>query len=110
MKINELLDETKWELLVNNVDLNKEVHGCFSGDLLSWVMANGETDQAWVTVQGHLNVIAVAVLCEFSCVIVAHGAVVEQDVIDKAQSENLILIRSSLSSYEVVKKLVALGV
>ena len=43
--------------------------GCVC-DLLSWVMAKGDEDMAWITVQTNLNVIAVASLHDFSCVII----------------------------------------
>ena len=39
--------------------------GC-ACDLLSWVMAHGCGDMAWVTVQTHMNVIAVAALLDFA--------------------------------------------
>ena len=39
---------------------DREIACGYSCDLLSWVMAHGKQDMAWVTVQAHLNVIAVA--------------------------------------------------
>lgn len=51
---------------VNNVSLEKEVQGVYIGDLLSFVMANGQENELWLTVQRHLNVVAVAELTGFS--------------------------------------------
>ncbi len=109
MTVQDLLDATQWQCLSNQTDLSKTIEGCFCSDLLSWVMGNGENSQAWITVQAHLNVIAVAVLCEFSCIILAHGAEIEEAVLAKANEENITIIRSDLSTFEVCRKCIELG-
>lgn len=43
-------------------------------------MAHGREHMAWVTVQTHMNVIAVATLHEMSCVIIPEGIRVEDAV------------------------------
>ena len=53
--------------------LDREVKCGYSCDLLSWVMAHGAESMAWVTVQTHMNVIAVAALHDMSCVIIPEG-------------------------------------
>ena len=110
MKVKELLEQTNWELVTEDLDLDREVKGVYVGDLLSWVMGNGEPDAAWVTVQIHTNVVAVALLREFSCVIIADNAEINEDMLNAAKEEGLILIESHISSYETCKKLVELGV
>lgn len=81
--------------------LERDVDGVFIGDLLSWVMAKGKGDQLWVSVQSHLNVIAVASLKEFSAVILAQSAEVSKESVQKAQEENVILLSTDLSAYEI---------
>ena len=49
-------------------DKNAEVSCGYTCDLLSWVMAHGTAGMAWVTVQTHMNVIAVASLMEMTAV------------------------------------------
>ena len=105
MNVRDLVQLNNWKLINENEGLNKEVKGAFVGDLLSFVMGNGEPDNAWITIQSHLNVIAVAMLREFSCIIFVDGANVTQDMIDKANEENLILIKSDSSAYECAIKL-----
>lgn len=70
-------------------------------DLLSWVMARGQQGMAWVTVQTHLNVIAVASLHEMACVILPDGIVMEEAVLDKARAEGIAVITSPLSAYRI---------
>lgn len=110
MKIKELIETTGWHLVTEELDLDKEVKGAYVGDLLSWVMGNGEPDAAWVTVQIHTNVVAVALLREFSCVIIADNANISDEMLEAAKEEGLVLIESKISAFETCKKLVEIGV
>ena len=78
-------------------------------DLLSWVMARGEQGMAWVTVQTHLNVIAVASLHEMACVILPDGIQMEEPVLDKAREEGIAVVTSPLSAFEICGRLSAAG-
>ena len=109
MKINELIEKTGWQYLVEPSE-DKEISGAYCGDLLSWVMGNGEPNQAWITVQAHLNVIAVAVLREFSCIILADGVSLDDDVVSKAKEENMCVIKCDLPVFEIARKLIELGI
>ena len=108
MKVREL-QEHGFEP-VSLPDGDREIDGVYIGDLLSWVMGNGEPDQAWITVQVHMNVIAVAVLREFSCIVIADGASVPEEVLGRAEEEGIPLLESGLPVYDTAKKLVELGI
>ena len=82
----------------------------YTCDLLSWVMAHGEPGMVWVTVQTHLNVIAVAVLSEMACVILPESIEMEQESLEKASSEGMTVLSSPLSAYEICGRLYAHGV
>ena len=109
MTVREAIEKLDLEL-VNEGDLDREVKAGYAGDLLSWVMGKGQPDQAWITVQSHINVIAVAVLREFSCVILAEGAHFPEEVIARAEQEDLVLLESEAPVYETAKKLMELGI
>ena len=47
---------------INKAPLTNIVENVYIGDLLSFVMANGKEGALWLTVQKHLNVVAVAEL------------------------------------------------
>ena len=70
MKINKLLENDAFKLISKTANLDREIKGVECCDLLSWVMANGKEDEAWITVQIHSNIIAVATLLDFACIIV----------------------------------------
>ncbi|MCH3962635.1 MAG: hypothetical protein LKF53_01405 [Solobacterium sp.] len=110
MKIQECIDATHWQLDTPQLDLSKEISGAYEGDLLSWVMGRGNEGDAWITVQVHINVLAVAVLREFSCVIIADNAAVTEEFIQKAAEEKLVIIESGLPSYETAVALHQLGI
>ena len=110
MTLNELIEETGWTLAAEGADLEREIEGAYCGDLLSWVMGNGEPGQAWITVQIHMNAVAVAKLREFSCIILADNAAITEDVTAKAEEEDLAIIESHIPAFETAKALVKLGI
>ena len=108
MTIKELLGKSGWKVFNEPIDDQKEIKGVYCGDLLSWVMGNGQPGQAWITVQGHINTIAVATLREFSCIIYADNTPINDDTIEKAKEENVIIIASPLPVYETAKVIMEL--
>ena len=54
---------------INKAPLTNIVENVYIGDLLSFVMANGKEGALWLTVQKHLNVVAVAELNDFAGII-----------------------------------------
>lgn len=109
MLVKEFAQKTGFKVWAKEEALNKEISGVFVGDLLSWVMGNCEADQLWITVQSHLNIVAVSALKEISALVIAQGAEVAQETIDKALEEDIALFTSDLSAYEICRKCVELG-
>ena len=46
-----------------------EIEGVYIGDLLSIVMSKAKKNYAWITIQTHINIVAVAELLELACII-----------------------------------------
>ena len=109
MLVKEMMEKLSLKQ-VAGTDLNKEVDGGFVGDLLSVVMSNSKENQAWVTIQSHINIVAVASLINISCIVVADGFEVDEDAKQKANEEDIIILSSKKSTYDVVKELVNLGI
>ncbi len=101
MTIQELIELTGAELLTKGADLTAEVESGYSCDLLSWVMAHGKPGMAWITVQTHMNVVAVATLHDMACVIIPEGAQVPAEVCAKAEEEGIAMLSSPKSAYEL---------
>ena len=105
MKVSELAELIGARNLTEGVSEDREILCGYVCDLLSWVMAHGEEGMAWVTVQTHLNVIAVAALADMACVILPEGITMEQEVLDKANAEGMCVLTTSLTAYEVCGRL-----
>jgi predicted transcriptional regulator len=73
-------------------------------------MAHGSDGMAWITVQTHMNVIAVASLHEMSCVIIPEGIAVEQEVLDKAAEEGIAVLGTGLDAYRICGKMAEAGI
>ena len=110
MKVSELIGLIDAKNLTPGVAPDKEITCGYACDLLSWVMAHGEEGMAWVTVQTHLNVIAVAALAEMACVVLPEGITMEQDVLDKANAEEMCVLSSPLTAYEICGRLAGQGI
>ena len=78
--------------------------------IIDLAQLHGQEDEAWITVQFHPNVVAVAVLKEFSCLILAQGTIPGEEGLEKAREAHLAILKTELSAYEIAKKLVELGI
>lgn len=109
MKVKKLINEYNFEL-ITDTDTEIEIKGIYSCDLLSWVMANGEEGNAWITVQTHQNILAVASLIEFSCIILPIGVTIDDSVIGKASEEGINILKSNLKPYDIYELFIKEGI
>jgi len=106
MKINNLVNDYGFKSLTGEISFDREISCVDSCDLLSWVMANGKEGMAWITVQIHSNIIAVATLLDFSCIIIPYNIEIAQEVIDKAVEEEIAILSTDKSTYDIFKHFV----
>ena len=78
----------------------REISGVYIGDLLSWVMGKAESGDAWITIMSNLNILAVASLADTSCIILAEGVKLEDEVIETAKQKNINIISAECSIYD----------
>lgn len=109
MRIDALIEQHGFQLLAGT-HIEREITHVYACDLLSWVMAKGTEGTAWVTVQTHANILAVASLLDFSCIIVPESIPVDQEVIDKAAQQEVVLLSAPQETYEIFKILYEGGV
>ena len=105
MTVKELVELIEGTDMTPEASKETPVSCGYTCDLLSWVMAHGEEGMAWVTVQTHLNVIAVAALAEMACVILPEDITMEPDVLAKANAEEMCVLTSPLTAYEICGRL-----
>lgn len=113
MKLVDLLDKFDVELLTpeepGEISVDLEITGGYCGDLLSNVMAHAKAGDIWLTIQTHLNIIAVAVLLNLPCIILTEGNMPRNDTLQKAKEEGVIVLSSSETSYQIAGRLYSLG-
>lgn len=110
MKLSEIVDILEGTVITKECyDGDRDATNGFVGDLLSVVMGKAKEDCAWVTIQSHINIIAVATLVDMACIIVAEGYSVDEDAIAKAEMEDIPVISTKLSSFEACSVLARNG-
>ena len=109
MTVKDLIDLIEAKDMTPEAGKETEVSCGYTCDLLSWVMAHGTAGMAWVTVQTHMNVIAVASLMEMAAVIIPEGIEMEAPSLEKAKEEGINVLQTPLTAYEICARLAAAG-
>ena len=99
--ISDLLKRNDMHLLTpENPALEREITGCYCGDLLSWVMSRAQEGDAWITVMGNINCVGVAALADTACVILSENASLDENARIKAEENGIIIISTDKNTYE----------
>ncbi|RPI19129.1 MAG: serine kinase [Ignavibacteriae bacterium] len=110
MKLKELTEKCGLETVNGFADENKEIAGAYSSDLLSDVIANAKKDFVWITLQTHLNIIAVAALKELAAIIIVNNKEIDKDTLQKAEEEKVTLLRTGLNTFQISGKIYECGI
>jgi hypothetical protein len=86
-------------------NLKKNISGGYTGDLLSDVMANSHEGDIWITRQVHQNIVAVASLKDHAGIILVNSCEPAADTLEKAVRENIPILVSDLSAFELTGKI-----
>ena len=105
MKVSELTEKLNLTVVTKTDYEDREINGCYIGDLLSWVMGRAEADNVWITIMNNINIVAVAALADVACILLCEDVKVDQSIIDKANSQNIIIVSSKLTAFELAEKL-----
>lgn len=98
MKVKELAEKLNLKILTEG-DLERDVTGCYSGDLLSWVMSRAREGDVWLTVMGNVNAVAVAVLSDCACIILTENAPLDDAAKEKALQQGITFLMSDKNAY-----------
>jgi predicted transcriptional regulator len=110
MRVRQIVNALGLSVVAGRAALDAEVTGGYAADLLSCAMAGASAGNLWVTLQSHLNVVAVASLGDLAGVIITEGQQIGPDAVAKADEVNLPVLSTSLSTYQVVGRLWELGI
>ena len=110
LTVEELTQKIDGRLCAGQGAAQREVRSGCVCDLLSWVMAHAKKGTAWVTVQTHMNVVAVAELLEIACVIFPDGMEADAAVLNKADETGMPVVSSPKNAFDIAGIIHAAGV
>ncbi len=108
MTVEDLIDATGWDALT--FAHGNQITSAYVCDLLSCAMANTKDGTAWITIQSHINVVAVASLTGCACVIIPCRTEVPAETIEAAQTKEVCIICAPCTAYAAAVQLHQLGV
>jgi hypothetical protein len=110
MKLKDIVHDLELEVVTGSERLDNEVLRGYASDLMSDVLANSRKGDLWVTLQIHLNIVAVAGMRELAGIVLINGRRPERETREKASAEKIPILVSSLPSFELIGRLYRLGI
>jgi hypothetical protein len=110
MKLGELINKLDLRKVTEYADADRTISNAYTSDLLSDVMANSKKDNVWITLQTHVNIVAVATLKELAAIIIVMNKEVDKDAIEKAEQEKIAILRTDMTAYQASGRLYELGI
>lgn len=111
MTLQEIIDKLDLKVLTAPQNFSSvRISQGYTSDLLSCVMAGAQHGGVWVTLQAHINIVAVAALLELSAVIITENAIPEETTVAKANQEGVVLLSTDKPTFYVVGKLWEMGI
>ncbi len=103
IKVSDLTNVDGWECISAGT-ANAPISAAYTSDLLSDVMANAPEDSVLITLQAHLNTVAVAALADVRAIIICHARPIPDDMIAAAQREGILLLRTKANQFDTTVK------
>lgn len=105
MKLKEISERLNLKVFSCESELDKEVTGGYTSDLLSDVMGHAQEGQLWITLQTHKNTMGVASLKDLSGIILVKGFTPEADTVLLSQTEGIPILGTDMEAFELSGKL-----
>lgn len=106
MKLSKIIEKCSLEKVVFCLD--DEIKNGYTGDLMSDVIANANSNSIWITIQAHKNSIAVALIKDISAILFTNNVPISPEVIKKAKEENISILKTPENSFNVSGKIYSL--
>ena len=111
MNLQEIIDAMDLKILTQHKDFTDIVPTSgYASDMLSCVMTGCQSGGLWITLQSHMNIVGVAALVEASAIIITEGAIPDQNTIDKAHQQDVILLATASHTFAVCGRLWEMGI
>ena len=103
MKFGEIATRLGGSIVVDNI--GGEITAAYTSDLLSDVMGHCGEESVLITIQNHLNAIAVCTLAGIEGIVLCHDRMPPDDMVEAAKREGIGIMTTPLSQFEVSVKL-----
>ena len=103
MVVSEVADKLGLRILAKGNDC--PVTGGYIADLLSDVIANAEEGHVWITVQRHMNIIAVAQLKKVAAILLPRDSIPDASVLERAGKEGIFMLHGDTDSFDLCGRL-----
>ena len=107
MTLSALAEKTRSSVIVDKPDA--EIKSAYASDLLSDVMGHCGAESVLITIQNHLNTIAVCTLVGVEAIVICHRRPVPPDMKEAAEREGVAILASPLSQFEASVALAGLS-
>jgi hypothetical protein len=110
MNLQEMIDTLGLTPITAPKEYQSIIPSCgYASDLLSCVMSGAARQSVWVTLQAHINIVAVATLLDLSAIIITEDAKPDENTVNKANEEGITILLTEESTFAVVGKLWQMG-
>ncbi|MDK2872187.1 MAG: hypothetical protein PWQ16_1539 [bacterium] len=99
MKLREIVNVLECEVLTGDLNMDEEILYGYTSDLLSEVIGKAKAGSIWITIQSHLNIIAVAVLVGIKAIVICEDKSVDSKIVEKAKEEGVALLRTKENAF-----------
>lgn len=96
----ELAKQCNFSVINEGEGNDRQIDGIYCCDLLSVVMGRAKANDLWITVMGNLNTVAVAVLSDVSCILLAEGITMDDTGIQKAKQQDVCVLATEQPVFE----------
>ena len=104
MTVQELVEKMNLTVFCGQDNLDREIKGGYTSDLLSDVMGFAREGQVWITLQTHKNVLAIASLKELAAILLVKGNKPEDDMLEQAVEEGIPVLGTDAQTFETTGK------
>ena len=104
MTVQELVEKMNLTVFCGQDNLDREIKGGYTSDLLSDVMGFAREGQVWITLQTHKNVLAIASLKELAAILLVKGNKPEEDMLEQAVDEGIPVLGTDAQTFETTGK------
>ena len=103
MTFEEIRNRVQGTAVVDNP--SAEINAAYTSDLLSDVMGHCGDESVLITIQNHLNAIAVCTLAGIEAIVLCHNRPAPDDMVEAARREGIGIMTTPLSQFEVSTRL-----